>query len=134
MQRQIFVNLSVKKLNASIEFFRKLGFDFNPQFTGPTAACMIISETIYVMLLTEEFFQTFTPKSICDAQKSTEVLTCLSCTSRAEVDELVRKAVMAGGKIYKGPQLHGQMYGHGFQDLDGHLWELMYMAAAPGTK
>jgi predicted lactoylglutathione lyase len=134
MQRQIFVNLSVKKLDASMEFFRKLGFDFNPQFTGPTAACMIISETIFVMLLTEEFFQTFTPKSICDAQKSTEVLTCLSCTSRTEVDELVRKAVMAGGKLYKEPQLHEQMYGHGFQDLDGHLWELMYMAAAPGTK
>jgi predicted lactoylglutathione lyase len=127
MPRQIFVNLPVKNLNKSIEFFTQLGYKFNAQFTDETATCMIVSDDIYVMLLTEAKFQTFTPKAICDATKSTEVLVCLSCESRAEVDELVRKAVAAGGTTYNEPQDHGFMYAHGFQDLDGHIWELIYM-------
>ncbi len=127
MSTQIFVNLPVKDLNHSKEFFAKLGFSFNAQFTDENAASMIVSENIYVMLLTREFFQTFTPKEICDATKSTEVLVCLSSESRAEVDEMVRKAVAAGGTTYKEPQDHGFMYGHGFQDLDGHIWEIMFM-------
>jgi len=121
------VNLAVKDLNKSIEFFTRLGYTFNPQFTNETATCMIVSEDIFVMLLTHEKFKTFTPKNICDATKSTEVLVCLSCESRAAVDELVRKAVAAGGTTYNQPQDHGFMYGHGFQDLDGHIWELIYM-------
>jgi predicted lactoylglutathione lyase len=88
---------------------------------------MIVSDTIYVMLLTEEKFKTFTPKAICDATKSTEVLICLSCESRANVDDMVRKAVAAGGSTYNEPQDHGFMYAHGYQDLDGHIWELIYM-------
>jgi uncharacterized protein len=127
MSTQIFVNLPVKDLNHSKEFFAKLGFSFNAQFTDENAASMIVSENIYVMLLTREFFQTFTPNEICDATKSTEVLVCLSSESRAEVDEMVRKAVAAGGTTYKEPQDHGFMYGHGFQDLDGHIWEIMFM-------
>lgn len=135
MKRQLFVNLAVKDLDKSMTFFRSLGFEFNPQFTGPTGACMIISDENYAMLLTHDFFQSFAPNPIADATKTTEVLNCLSCTSRAEVDELVKKAVAAGGKTYKDPQVHGEMmYGHGFQDLDGHCWELMYMAPAPETK
>ncbi|XGV96609.1 MAG: VOC family protein [Leptolyngbya sp. BL-A-14] len=127
MSTQIFVNLPVKDLQRSIAFFTKLGYQFNPQFTDETATCMIVSETIYVMLLTHEKFKTFTPNAICDARKSTEVLTCLSVESREKVDGMVREAVAAGGTTYNEPQDHGFMYAHGFQDLDGHIWELIYM-------
>jgi uncharacterized protein len=127
MTTQIYVNLPVKNLNPTVEFFTKLGFTFNPQFTNENATCMIVGENIFVMLLVEKFFQTFTAKPICDATKSTEVLVCLSCESRAEVDEMVRKAIAAGGTSPRKPQDHGFMYGHGFEDLDGHIWELIYM-------
>jgi hypothetical protein len=127
MSTKIFVNLPVKSLNKSVEFFTQLGFSFNPQFTDETATCMIVSDDIFVMLLTEEKFKTFTPKQICDTKKYTEVLVCLSSESREKVDEMVRKAVAAGGATYKDPEDHGFMYGHGFQDLDGHIWELVYM-------
>lgn len=127
MATKIFVNLPVKNLDKSVEFFTQLGFAFNPEFTDETATCMIVAEDIFVMLLTEAKFKTFTPKPICDATKSTEVLVCLSSESREKVDEMVRKAVSAGGTTYNEPQAHGFMYGHGFQDLDGHIWELIYM-------
>ncbi|AFY91169.1 VOC family protein [Chroococcidiopsis thermalis] len=127
MSPQIFVNLPVKNLNQSIEFFTQLGFQFNSQFTDETATCMIISQDIFVMLLTHEKFKTFTPKEICDATKSTEVLVCLSAQSRETVDEMVRQAIAAGGTTYNEPQDHGFMYAHGFQDLDGHIWEIAYM-------
>ena len=127
MAIKIFVNLPVKDLTRSVEFFTKLGFGFDEQFTDETATCMIVSDDIYVMLLTEEKFQTFTPKKICDAGKFTEVLVCLSLESRANVEEMVAKAVAGGGSTYNEPQDHGFMYAHGFQDLDGHIWELIYM-------
>jgi hypothetical protein len=127
MPTKIFVNLPVKSLYKSIEFFRKLGFKFNPQFTDESATCMIVGEDIFVMLLTHDKFKNFTPKEICDATKSTEVLVCLTCESRQEVDEIVRKAVAAGGATYNEPQDYGFMYGHGFQDLDGHIWEVVNM-------
>jgi predicted lactoylglutathione lyase len=129
MATRIFVNLPVKNLDASIEFFNQLGFTFDPRFTDETATCLIVGESIFVMLLTEEKFQSFTPKPICDATQSTEVLVCLTRESRAEVDDMVRKAVAAGGTTYNQPQDHGFMYGHGFQDLDGHIWELVHMDA-----
>src|SRR5215471_1771788 len=125
--QKIFINLPVRDLGKSMDFFPKLGFTFNAQFTDETAACMIISEDIFVMLLTENTFKTFTPKQICDTTRSTEVLVCLSSASRDEVNEMVRKAVAAGGTTYNEPQDHGSMYGHGFQDLDGHIWELAFM-------
>ena len=100
MATKIFVNLPVKDLKRSIAFFTKLGFKFNPQFTDETATCMIVSDDIFVMLLTEAKFKDFTPKPICDATKNTEVLVCLSCESRDAVDDLVRKAVAAGGTTY----------------------------------
>ena len=127
MTTKIFVNLPVNDLKKSMEFFTNLNFKFNPQFTDETAACMIVSDDIFVMLLTHDKFKTFTPKVICDATKSTEVLVCLSCESREKVNEMVRKAVASSGTTYSEPQDHGFMYGHGFQDLDGHIWELIYM-------
>ncbi|HEX7890136.1 MAG TPA: VOC family protein [Ramlibacter sp.] len=127
MGRKIFVNLPIKDMKRSQGFFRELGFTFNPQFTNEQGACMVIAEDIYAMLLVEPFFQTFTKKPIADAKKSTEVLVCLSCDSRAEVDMLVRNALAAGGTAPNPPQDHGFMYGHGFEDLDGHVWELAWM-------
>ena len=131
MATKIFVNLPVKELGRSVDFFKALGFSFNAQFTDETATCMIVGDDIYVMLLTEAKFKTFTPKDICDATKCTEVLVCLSCENRESVDQMVRKAVAAGGTTYNEPQDHGFMYGHGFQDLDGHIWELIYMKSIP---
>jgi predicted lactoylglutathione lyase len=128
MSTKIFVNLPVKNLEKSKAFFAALGYTFNEKFTDANAACMVINEgSIHAMLLVEDFFKTFTDKSLTDASKSTEVLLCLSCESRAEVDEMVAKAVAAGGTVPRKPQDYGFMYGHGFQDIDGHLWELMYM-------
>jgi predicted lactoylglutathione lyase len=127
MNKLIFVNLPVKNLPRSRAFFEGLGYHFNPQFSNDQGACLVISDTIHAMLLTEPFFQTFTKKPISDAKKSTEVLICLSCESREEVDSLVGKAVAGGATVPNEKQDHGFMYGHGFEDLDGHVWELMYM-------
>jgi uncharacterized protein len=133
MAREIFVNLPIKNMERSKAFFGALGFTFNPQFTNEQGACMVIEDgSSYAMLLVEPFFQTFTKKPVADASKSTEVITCLSCASRAEVDDLVKKALAAGGSAPNAPQDHGFMYGHGFQDPDGHLWELMYMEQKAG--
>jgi len=125
--QQIFVNLPVKNLERSKAFFAKLGFGFNAQFTNDQGACMVIGDNIFAMLLVESFFKTFTKKPIADATKTTEVIVCLSCESRAKVDELVAKAKAAGGTIPNAPQDHGFMYGHGFEDIDGHIWEVAYM-------
>ncbi|MDQ3185816.1 MAG: glyoxalase/bleomycin resistance/extradiol dioxygenase family protein [Pseudomonadota bacterium] len=127
MATKIFVNLPVRNLNESVKFFSQLGFTFDARFTDETATCMIVSEDIFVMLLTREKFKTFTPKEICDATKSTEVLVCLSCESRDNVNEMVLKAVAAGGAAPMESKDYGFMYQHGFEDLDGHLWELVYM-------
>lgn len=130
MAQMIFVNLPVKDLPRSIAFFEALGFSFNPQFTDDTAACMVISDTIFAMLLTHAKFESFAPKPIVDTDRSIEVLTCLSRESRADVDTIVKAAVAAGGSTYNAPQDHGFMYGHGFRDLDGHVWEVMWMDPA----
>lgn len=127
MHNQIFVNLPVENLPRAKAFFGQLGFSFNPQFTDANAACMIIGENIYAMLLVRSFFQSFTSKTIADARSTTEVLVCISCAGRAEVDELVAKAVAAGGSAPRVAQDHGFMYAHGFEDLDGHIWELVHM-------
>lgn len=130
MATQIFVNLPVSDLKASIAFFTRLGFTFDSKFTDDTATCMIVGDQIFVMLLTHDKFKTFTPKPVCDATQSTEVLVCLTRASREAVDTMVREAVAAGGSTYNEPQDHGFMYSHGFQDLDGHIWELIYMQPA----
>jgi predicted lactoylglutathione lyase len=132
MHEQIYVNLPVKDLQRSIDFFTRLGFGFDERFSNELATCMVVGTNIYVMLLTEAFFQGFIgDKQIADARRSTEALLCLSCHSRAQVDGLVAQAAAAGGRIPRPPQDHGFMYGHAFEDLDGHLWELMYMAGEP---
>ncbi|MBC8057494.1 MAG: VOC family protein [Rhizobiales bacterium] len=127
MHKQIFVNLAVEDLPRSKTFFEALGLAFNPQFTNEQGACLVLGENIFAMLLSREFFKTFIDKEIADARRTTEVLTCLSCDSRAEVDTVVANAVKAGGKAHRQPQDHGFMYAHGFEDLDGHIWELAYM-------
>jgi len=128
---QIFVNLPVKDLKRAVDFYTKLGYSFNPQFTDENATCMIVGENLFVMLLVEKFFGSFINKAITDTSKSTEVLTCVSCENKAQVDELVAKARSAGGKVPRQPQDHGFMYSHGYEDLDGHTWELVYMTGAP---
>lgn len=133
MATRIFVNLPVADLPRAIGFFTALGFSFNPKWTDDSATCMIIGEGIFAMLLTRERFQTFTPKPVVDARQGTEVLVCLALDSRDEVDAMVRKAVAAGGSTYNEPQDHGFMYGHGFQDIDGHIWELVYMVQEPAS-
>lgn len=125
--RQLFVNLPVSDLQASINFFTALGFEFNPQYTNEQATCMIINENTFAMLLKSEFFKTFVSKEIVDTSGHTEVILAFSATSRAEVDELVHKALDAGGKKYNDPVDHGFMYSWSFQDIDGHLWEIVYM-------
>ncbi|CAA2107993.1 hypothetical protein MBUL_04440 [Methylobacterium bullatum] len=128
--RMIFVNLPVKDLEASKTFFGALGFTFNPAFTDENAACMVVSDSIFVMLLTEARFRDFITGDICDASKATEVLTCLSCESRQEVDDTLAKALAAGAKPWKPNMDYGFMYGCSFQDTDGHVWELMHMDPA----
>ena len=127
MATQIFVNLPVKDLDRSVAFFTKLGYTFNPQFTDENATCMIVGENIFVMLLVEGYFKTFTPKPVSDARKSTEVMVALSVESREHVDALIAKAVAAGGTTPNEAKDYGFMYQHGYEDLDGHLWEIFYM-------
>lgn len=127
MITNIFVNLPVKDLNKTVEFFTKLGFTFNPQFTDENATCMIVGKDIFVMLLVEKFFKTFTKKEISDTTKNTEAIVALSAQSREEVDQMMEKVVNAGGKEARDPQDHGWMYGRSFEDINGHLWEIFYM-------
>ena len=127
MSTSIFVNLPVKDLDRSVAFFAKLGYGFDPQFTNKDAACLVVDESIYVMLLREDFFATFTPNKVTDAGRSTEAIIALSAESKERVDELVNAALGAGAVRYKEPVQDGPMYGWGFQDLDGHLWEIIYV-------
>ena len=132
MARKIYVNLPVKDLPRSVAFFTALGFSFQPEFTNELGAGLIVEpDYSYVMLLAESFFQTFTKKAICEATQNAELLLCLSCDSRQEVDDLVAKAVAAGGSVPRDPSEHDTMYGHAFEDLDGHIWELVHMPNMP---
>jgi uncharacterized protein len=127
MATKIFVNVSVKDLGRSKEFFSKLGYTFNPQFTNDDAACMVISEDIFAMLLTEAHFKQFTKKPIADATKSTEAIIALSHESREAAKAICEKAFAAGGKQYADANDHGFMYQWGFEDPDGHIWEHVWM-------
>ncbi len=128
MATQIFVNLPVKDLDKSKKFFTDIGFTINPQFTDEKAACVVISEDIYAMILREEFFKTFIPnKEIADSTKSTEVLVALSADSKEKVNELADKALAAGASKLREPDDYGFMYSRSFQDPDGHIWEVVYM-------
>src|SRR5437867_7818738 len=127
MATKIFVNLPVKDLDRSKEFFTRLGFSFNEQFTDDKAACLVIGENIFAMLLREEFFKRFTKKESADAKKTTEALIAIDAESGQQVDDIVKKAAEAGGSIYRDAEDHGWMYGQSFADLDGHQWEILYM-------
>lgn len=126
MVTQIFVNLPVRDLARSVDFFTKLGFQFNPQFTDENATCMILNDTSFVMLLVEPFFQTFTKKSIADTTQSNEVALAIALESREKVDEMTATALTSGGSPANDPQDHGWMYSQSFQDPDGHVWEPMW--------
>ncbi|MFE7458094.1 VOC family protein [Streptomyces sp. NPDC057554] len=130
MAQMIFVNLPVKDLEVSKDFFEKLGYSINPQFTDDKAACVVISDTIFAMLLTEPRFKDFTKKDIADASGTTEVILALSADSREKVDELADAALAAGGSPANEPQDLGFMYGRSFQDPDHHIWEVIWMDPA----
>ncbi|WP_286969272.1 VOC family protein [Flavobacterium sp. UBA4854] len=127
MKTKIFLNLAVKDLNRAVNFFNELGFSTNPKFTNEQGACIVISDNIFTMLLVEEFYQTFTPKKICDSTTTSEVLISLSMESREKVDETIEKAVKAGGTDYQEAKDYGWMYQRTFLDLDGHHWEVFFM-------
>ncbi|GAA3728178.1 VOC family protein [Flavobacterium ginsengisoli] len=127
MKTKIFLNLAVKDLNRAVKFFNELGFSTNPKFTNEQGACIVISDNIFTMLLVEEFYQTFTPKKICDSTTTSEVLISLSMESREKVDETIEKAVKAGGTDYQEAKDYGWMYQRTFLDLDGHHWEVFFM-------
>lgn len=129
--RKIFVNLPVRDLDASKQFFTALGFGFNPQFTDDKAACMVVGDDGFVMLLREEFFRTFTERSLCDTESNTEALFAVTCENREEVDDLMQRALAAGGTVAGEPMTcDDYMYGCRFYDLDGHHWELFWMDPA----
>ncbi|MGP3978129.1 VOC family protein [Streptomyces sp. 8N114] len=130
MSRKIFVNLPVKDLDRSVDFFTKCGFSFNPQFTDENATCMVVSDDIYVMLLVEPFFKSFSKREIPDTAQTSEVLVALSADSREDVDELVDTALTAGAGAHGDTQEEGPMYGRAFTDPDGHIWEIMWMDPA----
>ncbi|AEN09837.1 MULTISPECIES: VOC family protein [unclassified Streptomyces] len=135
--QMIFVNLPVKDLEVTKNFFAALGFGFNPQFSDETTACLVISDTIFAMLISEPRFKDFTKKEIADAEKTTEVLVALSAESRARVDELADAALASGGSPANDPMDMGFMYGRSFQDPDHHIWEVVWMdpqAAADGPQ
>lgn len=127
MATKIFVNIAVKDLPRSMTFWKALGYSFNQQFSDETAACLVFSEDVYAMLLTHAKFKDFSPNPICDTSKHTEVLLALSCESKTDVTDKMNKALAAGARRYSEPKDHGFMYQDGFQDLDGHVWELFYM-------
>ena len=133
MNKQIFLNVPVADLPKSMAFFQALGYSLHPQFTGDAGACVVISETIFVMLATHAKFREFTPKAICDTTQAVEVLINLSCESRQEVDDLVAKALAAGGTTYDKAEDFGFMYTHSFVDPDGHGWGLFHMSTPPAN-
>jgi predicted lactoylglutathione lyase len=131
MVQQIFVNLPVHDLPRAKAFFEALGFAFNPQFTNDSGACLVLGDNIFAMLLTREFFATFIDRPVADTRAQAAVIVCVAVESRGRVDDLVARALVAGATPGRPPQDHGFMYQHGFEDLDGHLWELVHLSGAP---
>ena len=135
MSQQIIVNLPVRDLDRSKAFFGALGYTFDPAFSNDQAALMVIAEgSIHAMLMTEAFFKSFHSKQITDTREAIEMWLCLSCASRAEVDSMMAKALAAGARATGEPDDHGFMYGHGFEDLDGHSWQLTWMSGLPDQR
>jgi predicted lactoylglutathione lyase len=134
MPKLIFVNLPVTDLGRAKAFYEAVGAKNNPQFTDDTAACMVFSDTIHVMLLTHDKYKQFTSKQIADTHKTSAVLLAISEDSREGVDATLGKVLKAGGKEPREKQDHGWMYYRAFEDLDGHTWEVMWMDVAAATK
>ena len=134
MSTEVFINLPVADLPRSMDFFAALGFARNPQFTDDSGACIAVSDTVSVMLLTHARSRDFTPKAVCDTSKAVEVLLTLACESREQVDALVARALAAGGSTYDQPEDFGFMYTHSFLDPDGHGWGLVHMSATPAQE
>ncbi len=134
MSKLIFVNLPVADLDRSVAFYEAIGAVKNPQFSDETAACMVFSDVIHVMLLTHDKFRQFTPKRIADSHETSEVLICISAESREAVDHVTENALAAGGREPREPQDYGFMYGRSFEDLDGHIWEPMWMDLAAASQ
>lgn len=133
MPRMIFVNLPVADLARSVAFYETIGAEQNPQFSDETAAMMVFSDAIRVMLLTHDKFRQFTPRRIADARETTQVLLALSADTREEVDGIIAKAVAAGGREFRATEDHGWMYARSFEDPDGHVWEPVWMDVAAAT-
>ena len=135
MSKQIFINLPVADLAKAKDFYTSIGHSINPKFSDDNAACVVISDSIYVMLLVHPFFQGFTSKAICNTATHIEALLALSAEDRDGVDTLMDKVLAAGGKEPSPARDLGFMYQRTFEDLDGHTWEIFYMdeAAFPGT-
>lgn len=131
MHKQIFVNLPITDMKRSRAFYEALGYRFNPDFTNDQGACMVLGDNLFAMLLVREFFAGFTPRPVGDPKRETQVLVCVDCPSREEIDALVAKAVAAGGRTPRPAQDHGFMYQHAYEDPDGHIWELVYMSGMP---
>ena len=135
MVKNIFVNIQVQDLNRSMEFFKKLGFTFNPQFTDETAASMVISENIYYMLLTPSKYKSFIKeKNGPDAHATAPLINALSTESKQEVEDIYNKAIAAGAKEFRASEDHGFMYLRSFEDLDGYIWEILWMDPAAVQK
>ena len=128
--RMIFVSLPVRDLPASRAFFTELGFAVNSEFSDSSCACLVVDRNIFVMLLAESRFRDYINGEVCDPTRATEVITCLSADSRAQVDDTIARAIAAGGKPWQPVVEDGPMYGGSFQDLDGHVWELMHLATS----
>ena len=127
MVKEIFINLAVKDLEKSKRFFHHLGFTFNKQFTDQNAACLILGKDMYVMLLLEKFFKSFTPAlDLVDTTKAVEVINAFSVASRKEVDDMIKKVTEAGGREYRQVSDYGWMYSRSFHDVDGHIWEVLH--------
>lgn len=131
MIRAIFVHLATKDVSRARAFYTALGFTVNESMSGEKHVCIVMSDTIHLMLSEESVFTTFSPRAVCDTSKYLEVLNCLSCSSRSEVDDLVRKAVAAGGTTVEEAEDHGFMYQHSFLDPDGHAWNLFHTTETP---
>ena len=125
--RKIFVNLPVRNLDTSVEFFTNLGFTFDPRFTDESGTCMVVSDEAFVMLLVQDRFRDFTSKALCDSTTHIEAILAVSADSREQVDQLADTALAAGGQPANEPMDHDFMYGRSFHDPDGHLWEVIWM-------
>jgi predicted lactoylglutathione lyase len=132
MSRQIFVNLPVADLARTTSFFTALGFEFDPRFTDEEATSMVAGDGIYILFLTRPSFESFTDVDLSDATRATEVIVALSAKSRDEVDDLVAKAQALGATAVRDPDDHGYVYSHGFRDLDGHIWEFVWLDPQTG--